>query len=278
MAILPADLDAVIWFDLERLRALWSYQPNVQLANVLREYGVIGRSDDELTFWTHFLSRSERLWVACRPALDGCHDTVAFARGNFRKYEPTLALPKLHAALDLGAGWLRYDRAGRTHRDQAARIYLAPPDRCVVAPVAELDAIERRFEQGGAESAPTVEERGLFSIALRASTLAELLESRSPAAARLMRSAESLKLWLDPNAGGLELVVIVGFQSHEHAERARAALAVVAKAIGLHADADAGRKDAIELLDRDVVFRAQLSADAHGLPANREKKLEPALQ
>lgn len=277
---LPADLDATLWFDLTRLRNLWSYKPDLQLAALLREYGILGspQTPEDATFWLHFLSRSDQLWIACRPSMEGCRDTVVYARGNFRNYEPRLALPEIQPPVDLGAGWLRYDRSGKRRRAEPARIYLSPPDRCVVAPLAELDSIERSLERRAGESAPIVEERGLLSIALRTQAVADLIERRAPAAARLMRTARSIHLRLEANERELELVVVIAFDHHDEAERAKVAFTLVGKAIGILSDDSAGGSAPIELLDRDLVLRVHVNGSPRLAPADSTKVPEPAAQ
>jgi len=227
--ILPADLDVALWLDVTRLRSLWSVAPDRQLARVLAEYGLFAAtSDAEAAFWIRLLSQSKSVWIACRPSHDGCRDTVLFARGRYDHRDPLTALPDTAMPMDLGAGWFRYGRKHEVQRQQAARVYFAPPDRIVVVTPAEVDAVERSLEQGHAASSElSVEERGLFSMTLRPPAIARLVEKRAPAAAQLLREARLIRIWLDSDPQMLALSVSVDFSDRERAERARHAFAIL---------------------------------------------------
>lgn len=263
-AILPADLDAVIWFDLTRLRDLWTTQPDLQITRVLTAYGVFDANptepDDE--YWRSVVSHSERLWVACRPSSEGCRDSVVLARGRFAQFEPRKLLDRLQPAVDLGAGWFRYDRGGVLRRAQPARIYLAAPDQCVTAPVAELDAVERNLELGRGEPALSVEERGLLSMTLRGPAIAALVASRSPSAARLLSDVDIIRAWLALNTQELELTVVAAFGEPERAARSGRVLSMLLQSEELWKGLGVSFAPAVEVVDRDVTIRLRFRAQA----------------
>lgn len=282
--VLPADLDVVLWLDIVRLRGLWALSPDHQIAKVLAEYGLfVANTDAEATFWLHLLAESNSWWIACRPTRSGCRDVVVFARGSYDRPDPLLTLPDTTRPIDLGAGWFRYARKVRVGRQQAARVYVAPPDRIVVVSPAEVDAVERSLEQGHGEPPLLVEERGLFSMTLRPTALARIVEQRAPAAARLLREANVIRLWLNANPTALELNAVVAFASRERAERARQAFTLVASLLGVR---DAKQSNAfvpVEVVGNDLVLHLQLRPPSSDQPPPPEgpkpgNAVEPAAQ
>ncbi|MGC4069274.1 MAG: hypothetical protein QM784_32415 [Polyangiaceae bacterium] len=197
--LLPSDSDVALWLDIERLKALFLREPERQLLAVLRDYGVVTLSDatanDE--FYIELLRHTTRLSSACRPHGDGCRDPVLVARGDFRKLDLRRALGLTRGGLDLGGGWLRYDCEGDFDRSGLARVYFAPPDSLVLVSYTELDAVERTVERYHGTRNPIPKELGLASIVLRPSSIATLVESRAPAAARWLREAQSIELLVD---------------------------------------------------------------------------------
>lgn len=267
-AILPADLDAVIWFDLTRLRDLWTSQPELQIARILGEYGMLdarpGAQDSE--YWQSILSRSDRLWIACRPSNAGCRDSVVLARGDFRDFEPRKLLDGLPPALDLGAGWFRYDRKGKLRRAQPARVYLAPPEQCLSVPLAELDSIERNLELGRGEPALSVEERGVFSMTVRGPAISDLVASRSPSAARLLQDVDTIHAWLALNAQELELSIVATFEDPQRAVRSGQVLTKLLGTAEVWQSLGASAAPLIEVVGRDVTIRLQLRAQSEAAP------------
>lgn len=267
-AILPADLDAVIWFDLTRLRDLWTSQPELQIARILGEYGVLdarpGEQDSE--YWQSVLSRSDRLWVACRPSNAGCRDSVVLARGSFRDFEPRELLDGLPPAHDLGAGWFRYTRQGKLRRTQPARIYLAPPEQCLNVPLAELDSVERNLELGRGEPALSVEERGLLSMTLRGPAISDLVAYRSPSAARLLQDVDTIHAWLALNAQELELSIVAAFEDPQRAVRSGQVLTRLLGTAEVWQSLGASAAPTIQVVGRDVTIRLQLRAQNEATP------------
>jgi hypothetical protein len=262
--ILPADLDLLLWLDVARLRGLWPIAPDRKLAKVLAEYGVFAASSDaEAAFWLHLLAQSSRLWIGCRPTRSGCRDTVTFARGRYDRNDPLAVLPDTTLPVDLGAGWFRYARKVRVGRRQAARVYVAPPDRIVVVSPAELDAVERSLEHGQQDDSTfRVEERGLLSMTLRPTALARVVERRSPAAARLVRDASVIRLWLDTNAATLELTTVVSFASHEHAVHAQEAVSILLAILKVSERTQSVEGTPVEIVGNDLVLRLRFRSSA----------------
>lgn len=282
--VLPADLDIVLWLDIARLRGLWALAPDRQIAKVLAEYGLFAATTDaEATFWLTLLADSNSWWIACRPTRAGCLDAVVFARGRYDRPDPLLSLPDTTRPLDLGAGWFRYARKIKVGRQQAARVYVAPPDRIVIVSPAEVDAVERSLERGQGESPLLAEERGLFSMTLRPTALARIVQQRAPAAARLLREAKVIRLWLSADPRALELSAIVEFASHERAERARQAFAHVASLLGVHDAKQSNTFVPVEVVGNDLVLHLQLRSPlSQQQPPTEEAKpseaVEPAAQ
>lgn len=282
--ILPADLDVVIWLDVARLRGLWTVKPNVQLATILGEYGLYAADPeeaDEVGFWLRLVSQTDKLWIACRPVPSGCTDFVVFARGRYEQPDPVQSLPDLRHPVDLGAGWFRYDRRRPTARRGSSRIYVAPPDRIVVVSLTELDAVERSLEEGSLDDSLHVEERGLFSLSFRPVGVARALETRAPAAARFLREANGVRLWLDSGVEVMTLSVVIGFGTPERAERARQAFALLSSGLDwLHGKTNStkGPADAfsVKVVGNDLLLNLRVqppnSAPSHGSNGNEPAK------
>lgn len=269
-AVLPTDLDAVVWLDIARLRGLWTVHPERQIAKILAEYGMLEvHNDSEAKFWLKLLSRSERFWIGCRPTSGGCADAVLYARGRFDGRAPVGELDDLSRAIDLGAGWFRHDRRTKVARRQVARIYVALPDRVVTVSPAELDAVELKLEQGRPGSPLLVDEHGLVSLVVRASAVARHWERRAPAAARLLREAETIRLTVDNDRSDLQLTVAVRFMGREYVERARDALVLIAPKLGIGSE-QLAKARAVEIVGNDLVLRMAIANPGDGTTSKAE--------
>jgi hypothetical protein len=286
--ILPADLDVVVWLDLGRLRGFWPLHPDRQIARSLAEYGVFGatasatpEAPGDLGFWLELLKRSDRWWLACRPSMVGCVDTVVFARGRFSGTYPTERLDHMTSPIDLGAGWFRFERKRQTRRGELARVYLAPADRYVAVSSGELDAVERTLERGQHGLALDLQERGLVAMTVRARGLARLLEKRAPAAARLLHDAKTIKLSLDSHNGTLDLDVSIEFDEYDRAERARHAFSILvselARMDNRMATLETPRVDVVarELL---IHLRLPTKTPSNASPRTPQSSSEPAAE
>jgi hypothetical protein len=256
---LPSDLDVALWLDIERLKALFLREPEAQLLAVLRDYGVLTTPDEVANdaFYVEFLRRTTRLSVACRPYAEGCRDPVVLARGDYRKLDLRKALGLTRGGLDLGGGWLRYDREGIVARSGLARAYFAPPDRLVLVSYAELDAVERTVERYRGGRNPIPKEAGLASMTLRPRSVARLVESRSPAAARWLSEAQTIEVLVDRSNTTLSLVLTFGFPSQVRAEHAAVAFRLIWASLAKQ-DRQLTREAPIEVIGAEVVVRLAL--------------------
>jgi hypothetical protein len=261
----------VLWIDVKRAKQLWLREPELQLLRILLDYGIFPTNDttDDLSFSVDLLARADRIWIACRPHATGCRDPVVLLRGDYNRYPLRKRLSHTNPGLDLGGGWLRYDRELNLGRSGLRRIYFAPPDRLLLVSTTELDAVERALERSRGSRDQVPKETGLVSLLVRPTGIARLLESRSSAAARWLRDARSLELQILPEPSTLKLVVTIGFESQQRAERASVAFRVLWSVL-------APRRTSpipIEVVGDSLVVTVELSAPSPGtVPA----ELDPA--
>lgn len=256
--LLPSDLDVVLWLDVGRAKQLWLREPERQLLLILREYGIYPTdgASSEVAFGLELLARADRIWLACRPHATGCHDPVVLVRGDFQRFPLRKLLPNTEPGLDLGGGWLRYDRKSVSSRSGLSRVYLAPPDRILLVSTTELDAVERALERGRGSRDHIPKESGLMSFLVRPSAIARVIEPRSKAAARFLHDARTLEFQLSPESNRLRLVVTIGFESKERAERAATAARLLWTVLTPHRD----RTTPLEVVGETLVLRLDFRA------------------
>jgi hypothetical protein len=245
--LVPDDLDIVVRLDLVRFRSHWPSATNQRILRVLNDYGLVsisGETSDRLLL-QQILQAAQQLWIACRPTLDGCSDAVLSARGNFQNAPTQAATHGFSKPVLSTNGWSRLDRLGRVTRESVARVYSLLPDRLMTVAPAELDSTERgvEFGQGGSTLVP--EARGVLSVALRTRSMARQLERRSPAAARLLRDAKDVRMWLDVEHERAALTVSVGFDDAPTAARTQQAWVVFATALSGLSDRDSITADVV---------------------------------
>jgi hypothetical protein len=258
---LPADLDVVLWVDVERVKQLWLRESEQQLLRILVEYGVFpgSESTEDLAFGLGLLEHTKRLWIACRPQSDGCEDPVVLLRGDFNRFPLRKLLPKTNPGLDLGGGWLRYDRDAVLGRSGLSRVYFAPPDRILLVSTAELDAVERALDRSRGSRSQIPQENGLISLQLRPSGIARVLEKRSAAAARWLREARSVELRLLPRDNALSLEGAIVFETQERAERAASAFRILWTMLTKRDNVIAEKDTPLEVVGDTLVLRLLLN-------------------
>src|SRR6185503_14797055 len=129
---IPADLDVVVRVDLARIRG--ALGPTLYAA--LRD--AAARSGDPVT--SSALEHADAVWIGLRPGSDAEHsDDVVVLSGNFADLDPR-ALGHFGPAMDLGAGWRRWDLAEKPRaRLLPARLYARRSELLVAASTAEID-------------------------------------------------------------------------------------------------------------------------------------------
>lgn len=203
---IPADLDFAVRIDLARIRSVLGESA----LELLRERSAVGGASgdpDTERLIADALARADTVWIALRPGEASRHsDSVTILKGRFEKLDPRA---EKGAAIwgppaDLGAGWRRFDRGKVPSRAAPARIYARADDVLVFVSTAPLDSVERRLEQGAADSHLEPVERGVLSLDARPRLLGRQLLGRAPTVGRLLVQAERLRLVADLDAQGLQ--------------------------------------------------------------------------
>jgi hypothetical protein len=177
------------------------------------------------------LERAQVAWLGLRPHADTDHiDNVLSLEGDFSKLRPDQDAQWSQRDL-LGGPWQLYERTAEATRTAPMRLYARGEKLWVFSSVAEIDAVERLLEHGPDARALRPASQGAVSAAARAPALAELIASRSPKAARLLRGAKTLSLHFDWTHVGLDGRLELEFLDAERAERATRAMQLLVVAL-----------------------------------------------
>ena len=204
------------------------------------------------------------------PHATGCRDPVVLLRGDYNRYPLRKRLSHTNPGLDLGGGWLRYDRELNLGRSGLRRIYFAPPDRLLLVSTTELDAVERALERSRGSRDQVPKENGT-RVTARApdGDCAAPRKSFVPLPPRWLRDARSLELQILPEPSTLKLVVTIGFESQQRAERASVAFRVLWSVL-------APRRTSpipVEVVGDSLVVSVELSAPSPGtVPAELDPR------
>ena len=223
---IPADLDVVIRLDLRRIReTLGPAEMAEQSARAVRQ--LHGTDDATDALLLRALSQTDTLWLGLRPThgLDAA-DNVLVMSGHFSDFDPRRAesTPPFGLPLDLGGDVRRYDRPHPNSRSAPARIYRHGDDLIVSLSEAEIDSVERSFEEQ--RGAPGLEpiEKGVLSAALRPRALPKGLFAGAEPLQRLAERAERIELNADLTGAGLSASLALKFADPSTAEQLGTAL------------------------------------------------------
>lgn len=220
--LIPPELDAVLRFDLERLRS-----GPAALAGGARAKLGAGSSDGSETL-RRALERADTLWLGLRPSEARLMaDAVWVLRGDFAAFSPGAAWG---SPFDLGAGWELYERRPEERADPG-RLYRQLDELCVFVSEAAYDSIERALEQGVSGATLVAPSYGLVSVRARAPALAERLSKNARAATDLLRRAVELYGVVDARGGFWTASVFVEFREKSDAEKTARAVELLAKAL-----------------------------------------------
>lgn len=263
--LMPADLDLVLRIDVARFKAaVADLGPEFALA--LRAVLPIVASDEATrslgeTLFTH----ADAVWIGLRPArrLELC-DNVWILRGDFFEQWPEklTGAPAWDPPQDLGGSTRRYQRESPA-RAAWSVAYTRLPDRVLFGSVAEIDALERRIDQGLREGKLRAPETGILSAAARLQSLAELVRGPLPALSRLSEGALRAEATLDRNADEYAVRVDIRYEdaarAAEVADGLKSMIDAIATGTAWH------DRISIEALEDDVALRlsAKRSEIAH---------------
>jgi hypothetical protein len=254
--LLPADLDVVVRLDLGKVKAALGAAALAVLAREGLSRAGAGEHADELVLES--LLAADLVYLAYRPGpLLEPLDRVLALQGSFE----AIARPPLGfaAPVDLGADVRYFERRSTSSlgRGGVARMYTASTRVRAFVSEAEIDAVERALETGGAERRLQAPEEGTLSLAARprlltrfgGSGLREQLE-----AARTLRAIAELE------SDGVKLKLEIEMKDAPDAERlAGAGRAVLQRVGGEWAERAEIRADGSRLVLTAQLQRSQLA-------------------
>ncbi|MBN1607941.1 MAG: hypothetical protein JW940_14990 [Polyangiaceae bacterium] len=177
------------------------------------------------------MTRADTAWLAIRPGLAAdMTDNVLVLRGRLSGLQRHLSRAWGSAA-DLGAGWFRYERPQPGARSAPARLYFHIDDLLVVVSTAEIDSTERALERGIEDPKLRPPDKGTISVAVRLPPIAQLIRSRSPRAAELLRQGSELTATATLSGAGLSAELEIRFDLEQDAQRAAQAVRLLLRAL-----------------------------------------------
>ena len=230
---MPADLDLVVRLDLRRIRDTLGATAMTAISEqaVHSLHGADSATDALLL---GALADTDTLWLGLRPAhgLDAA-DSVFVLSGHFSNFDPHLAksTPRFDLPLELGGNLRRYDRAHPPARSAPARIYTYGDSLIVSLSEAEIDSVERSFEQQRGAPALEPAEKGALSAVARPRILPAELLAESETLRRVALRATRLELNADLTGAGIDATLALKFEDPSVAERVGQALTEVRDAL-----------------------------------------------
>lgn len=230
---IPADLDLVVRLDLRRIRDTLGGPAMAAISEqALKSLHGDDRATDALLLTA--LSGTDTLWLGLRPARDwSTADTVFVMSGHFVGFSPERAesKPRFGLPLDLGGNVRRYERAHPATRAAPARIYTHAEDLVVSLSEAEIDSVERSFEQHRGAPALEPAEQGALSAVARPRILPPELFAGESTLRRLALRAQRLELKADLTGAGVDATLSFKFEDATVAQDVARALAEVGEAL-----------------------------------------------
>jgi hypothetical protein len=230
---MPADLDLVLRLDLRRIRDTLG-APAMSALSEQAVHGLHGADQATDALLLSALQGTDTLWLGLRPtrSLEAA-DSVLVMSGHFPGFDPHRAesTPRFGAAVDLGGTLRRYDRGHPPARSAPARIYVHGEELVVSLSEAEIDSVERSFEQQ--RGAPPLEpaEKGVLSAVARPRVLPAELFAGSDSLRRVAQRAERLELSADLSAAGVDATLALRFEDATAAEHVAKALSELRDAL-----------------------------------------------
>ena len=213
---IPGDLDLVLWLDWRRITdALGAERVEALL-------GDRAKSADKSGLVRRIVARADAIWLALRPGLDlAGSDSVLVVVGTELDLPPSRGNQRFKLALDLGGNVLRFDvREPNDSRFSPVRLYAVGRERAILVSSAELDAVERTFEQGQGTPRVSVPRQGDLALAARLPALRARLAEDRPGLSRLLDGGEALETTIALKHGALSLRGEVRYSGEPARDRA----------------------------------------------------------
>lgn len=213
--LIPADLDVVVRFDLGRVKAALGATVLTALAREVLSAAGGAEHSDQLVLES--LLGADVVLLGYRPSpMLAPLDRVLALQGSFEQ----LARAPLGfaGAVDLGGDVRYFDRksSGALARGAVARIYTASSRVRAFVSEAELDAVERVLETGGAERRLAPPEEGTLSFAARPGLISRF--GGRGALGELLDAAKALHGVADLESDGVRLKLELTLAKAEQAE------------------------------------------------------------
>jgi hypothetical protein len=223
---LPADLDLVIRLDLRRIRDTLGDPAMTALGKqAVQSLSGVDQGTDALLLTA--LARTDTLWLGLRPTQSlRAVDSVWVMSGHFSDFDPHRAksTPRFQLPVELGGNLRRYERVQAPTRSAPARIYTYGDDLVVSLSEAEIDSVERSFEQRRGAPALEPAEQGVLSAVARPRYLPAEFFANSDTLRKVAQRAARLELKADLTGAGLDATLALKFEDPATAERVGQAL------------------------------------------------------
>ena len=226
---MPADLDLVVRLDLRRIRETLGELAMTAISEQA-VHGLRGADKGTDLLLLEALAGTDTLWLGIRPTRGlETADSVFVMSGHFANFDPHRApsTPPFGLPLDLGGNLRRYDRAHPPARSAPARIYTHGDDLIVSLSEAEIDSVERSFEEQRGAPALEPAEKGVLSAVARPRVLPPEAFAGSDTLRRLAQHAQRLELNADLTNAGVDATLALKFEDAPTAEHVGQALTAV---------------------------------------------------
>jgi hypothetical protein len=223
---MPADLDLVLRLDLRKIRDTLG-GPAMTAISEQAVKGLRGADRGTDALLLRALEQTDTLWLGVRPTrtLEAA-DSVFVMSGHFPNFDPHRAesTPRFGPGIDLGGDLRRFDRPHPPVRSAPARIYVHGDDLLISVSEAEIDSVERSFEEQRGPPPLEPAEKGVLSVVARPQVLPLELLAGTGNLRRLVQNAHRLELYADLTGAGVDATLALKFEDAPLAERVAQAL------------------------------------------------------
>lgn len=251
--LMPADLDLVVRFDVERMRSGLGPEAVRELAR----RAVPGSGEQLLA---RALERAGAVWLGMRVADAGSGDRVLVLEGNLAGIAPEE--PEWTPQKTALRGVVAWDRSGPVDRHGTARIVVIEDRALAFVSAVQAASVARVLAEGPDERRAQPPEEGVVSLELRPRPLPAPLAERYPAIARVIAGVERVRATASLVDGGARIEAELGAKSAEDAQRAQRFLAALRDNVETPRYVELMRSARLEQLGKAVQLRWDVPAAA----------------